>query len=227
MSSWNSIFTSVVSFGRSFSGLNKVGQLAVTGALVFIAFSIGNCGGEDKLDSFIIEYNEFKREAQKTTEFADSLKTAVVKLTDEAKEKEDTIKKLTIGISFKQKQTQSLKQKLTALEAHTEVAMDTTEILVLKDSTIDNLKTQVATTEAIVEEKDKIIELKTEQLALITNSLQLSTQRGDSLQRTLLSLPPTPKNPNKIFGFIPLPSRKTVAISALLSGIAIGTVITK
>lgn len=227
MSSWNSIFTSVVSFGRSFSGLNKVGQLAVTGALVFIAFSIGNCGGNDKLDSFIIEYNEFKRDAQKTTELADSLKTVMNKLTNDVKLKEDTIKTLTIGISFRQKQTQSLKQKLNVLEARTEVATDTAKILILKDSTIDNLKTQVTTTEAIVEEKDKIIGLKTEQLALTVNSLQLSTQRGDSLQRTLSSLPPTPKNSNKLFGVIPLPSRKTLAISALLSGIAIGTVITK
>lgn len=227
MSSWSSVFDTVLSFGRSFSGLNKVGQLAVTGALIFIAFSVGNCGGEHKLDSFIIEYNEYKKEAQKTTKFADSLKIAVNKLTDDVKSKEDTIKTLTIGISFRQKQAQSLKQKLISLETQAQETIDTTTMLVLKDSVIDNLKTQVATTEAIVVEKDKIIELKTEQLGLTTNSLQLAMQRGDSLQRTLMTLPPTPKNPNKLFGVIPLPSRKTVAIGALLSGIVIGATTTK
>lgn len=223
----NSIFNTALSFGRAFSRLNEVGQLAVTGALIFIAFSFGNCNGENKLDSFIVEYNEFKKGAEKTTKFADSLKTKVVKLTDDVKEKEDVIKKLTIGISFKQNQARSLVQELNSLESRAKLATDTAKILVLKDSTIDNLKTQVVATQVIVHEKDKIIELKTEQLALTTNSLLLSTQRGDSLQHTLLSLPPTPKNPNKLFGMIPYPSRKTVAISALLSGIAIGVVTTK
>lgn len=227
MSSWNSIFTTIRSLGRSFNGLNQVGQLVVTVALVFIAFSFGNCKSNDKLDSFIIEYNEYKKNAEKTIEFADSLKTTVDKLTDDVRLKEDKIKKLTIGITDTQKQKQNLKQKLTSLESRIEVTTDTVKILTLKDSVINNLKIQVTTTETIVEEKDKIIELKTEQLVLMTTSLQLSTQRGDSLQKTLLSLPPTPKNPNKLFGVIPLPSRKTVAISALLSGIVIGVVTTK
>jgi hypothetical protein len=199
----------------------------VTVALVFIAFSFGNCKSNDKLDSFIIEYNEYKKNAEKTIEFADSLKTTVDKLTDDVRLKEDKIKKLAIGITDTQKQKQNLKQKLTSLESRIEVTTDTAKILTLKDSVINNLKIQVTTTETIVEEKDKIIELKTEQLVLMTTSLQLSTQRGDSLQKTLLSLPPTPKNPNKLFGMIPLPSRKTVAIGALLSGIVIGVVTTK
>jgi hypothetical protein len=227
MSSWNSIFTTIRSLGRSFNGLNQVGQLVVTVALVFIAFSFGNCKSNDKLDSFIIEYNEYKKNAEKTIEFADSLKTTVDKLTDDVRLKEDKIKKLAIGITDTQKQKQNLKQKLTSLESRIEVTTDTAKILTLKDSVINNLKIQVTTTETIVEEKDKIIELKTEQLVLMTTSLQLSTQRGDSLQKTLLSLPPTPKNPNKLFGMIPLPSRKTVAIGALLSGIVIGVVTTK
>lgn len=222
-----SIFNTVLSFGRSFSRLNEVGQLVVTVALVFLAFSFGNCSGEDKLNSFIVEYNEFKKDAQKTTEFADSLKTTVVKLEDAVKVKENKIKKLTIGITFKQNQAHSLVQELSLLEARTSIIADTAKILILKDSTIDNLKTQVATTETIVEEKDKIIKLTSEQLLLTTTSLQLSSQRSDSLQNRLLLAPPTPKNPSKLFGVIPMPSRKAVAISALLAGIAIGVATTK
>ena len=221
------ILNNIISFGKSFTKLTQKGQLAVVGALVFLAFTMGNCKGTDKLDSFIVEYQTLKKNAETTIKYADSLKTQVTQLTDSAKKKDEAIQKLTITISFKERQKEQQRVELASLEHRLETAKRDSNpqiIIATQDTVIGNLKTQLNITEQIVTDQKQIITTKDEQLRLTNVALGLATQRGDSLQTILTQMPKTPKNPNKFLG-IPLPSRKTTFAVGLLTGVITGIVV--
>ena len=58
------------------------------------------------------------------------------------------------------------------------------------------------------------------QVALLTMSLDTQTLRADSLYTIVMNIPEPPSNPNKVFGFIPKPSR----IQSFFIGAALATV---
>lgn len=212
-----------------FKALPQNAQLAIMGALVFLAFVMGNCKGKDKMDQYISEYKQFRENAQNTTRYADSLQNEILELADSAKKKDVIIQQLNVSISSKEKQKQQNKTQLVSLEQNLQKAkVDTNHQVVIatQDTIIDNLKTQLTTTEQIVTDQKQVIGNKDEQLKLINTSLLFATQRGDSLQAMLKQLPPPPKNPNKFLG-IPLPSRKTSLAVGLLTGVVVGVAVTR
>jgi hypothetical protein len=161
---------------------------------------------------------------------ADSLKNTVVQLSDSANKKEEIIKKLTISISFKDRQKITLKNNLERLEHDVVLAKIDSNIpavISAQDTIIGNLKTQIVTTEDIVSEQASIIKTHEDQTILLKKSVALSMQRGDSLQSIVSSLPVPPKNPNKIFGFIPKPNRTVVGAIAFGTGVLAGVKLTK
>lgn len=226
----NNLLKALIVFGKGFDKLTSVGKAIIVSILLFVVYSAGSSGGKNELDQFIIEYNSLKKTAENTTELADSLKHQVVQLSDSAKQKEEIIKKLTINISFKERQKTTLKNNLERLERNVVLAKsdsNLTKTIAIQDTVIDNLKTQVVATEEIVREQSEIIKTHEAQSVLLNKSVALSIQRGDSLQSVISSLPATPKNSNKIFGFIPKPNRTVVGAIAFGTGVLAGVKLTK
>ncbi len=221
------ILNEVIKFGKAFGQLTQISQIAVAVILIVVAFSVGNCNGKTELDSFLVEYKTLQENAKKTTVYADSLQREVTQLVDSAKRQDDKIKKLTISISFREQQKVAQVRQLAQLENRIEAAKADSNLIVVvatQDTVITNLKEQVVTTEAIVDDQKQVIQAQSTQVLALNQALTLSTMRGDSLQTVLSSLPKAPSNPNKFFfGLIPKPSRTVVGVVALAAGVVVGS----
>ena len=221
------ILASLLNFGKEFTALTSVGRLAIVGGAIFIvSFMLGKSDGNSKLEKFNVEYSEFKNNAQKTATFADSLKNEVQKLQDENAQKNAIVKKLTISIGFRTTQKNALQTNLTELENQASLLnnlmVDTSLVVVYKDSIIGNLKKQVVVADSTIVDQSSIIAQKDAQSALLQHAVTLSSTRADSLQHLLRSLPKPAPNSNKIFGFIPKPSRTLVGVTGFVLGVVAG-----
>jgi hypothetical protein len=221
------ILASLLNFGKGFSTLNSVGKLAIVGGVIFIiSFMLGKSDGNSKLEKFNIEYLEFKNNAQKTATFADSLKNEVQKLQDENAQKDGIVKKLTVSIAYRNIQKDALRTNLIELENHVtllnESIVDTSLVVVYKDSIIGNLKKQVVVADSTIVDQSLIIAQKDAQSVLLQRAVALSSTRADSLQHILRTLPKPTPNPNKLFGVIPKPSRTVVGVTAFVLGVVAG-----
>lgn len=218
------VLNSVIKFGNAFSGLNKVAQSAVVGALIFVAFTMGNCNGKSQLDTFNLEYKEFKNNAERTGVYADSLKAQVAELTDEVMEKDDTIKQLNISLSFKQTSRETARRTVAQIEERMTLPMAPPQRDTVRAELIDALKTQLTITDSIVADQHNIITTQKEKIVLLDSALTLAMTRGDSLQAILITAPKPVKNPDKFFfGLLPKPNRKVVGVVSLAAGIVIGS----
>ena len=221
------ILASLLNFGKEFTGLTSVGRLAIVGGAIFIvSFMLGRSDGTSKLEKFNVEYSEFKNNAQKTATFADSLKNEVQKLQDKNAEKDNIVKKLSISIAYRTTQKNTLQSNLTELENHANLlnnlTVDTSLVVIYKDSIIGNLKKQVVVADSTIVDQSSIIAQKDAQSLLLQRAVLLSSTRADSLQHILRTLPTPAPNPNKMFGFIPKPSRTVVGVTAFVLGVVAG-----
>jgi hypothetical protein len=221
------ILASLLNFGKGFSTLNSVGKLAIVGGAIFIiSFMLGKSDGNSKLEKFNIEYSEFKNNAQKTATFADSLKNEVQKLQDENAQKDGIVKKLTVSIAYRNTQKDTLRTNLIELENHVtllnNLIVDTSLVVVYKDSIIGNLKKQVVVADSTIVDQSLIIAQKDAQSVLLQHAVALSSTRADSLQHILRTLPKPAPNSNKLFGFIPKPSRTVVGVTGFVLGVVAG-----
>lgn len=214
------IFDTALKFGEKFSKLTSIGQLATIGILMYSTYYITSCSNNENVDGINVIVEE-------TKEYSNKLKDSVITLRDSVQKKEVTIKKLTIQVSLMSKQRAVLQTEQRRLEDLRNVTQDTTIIIALQDTTIDNLKTQLTITDTVVKNQQEIITNKTEQISLLQTSLNLTEQRVDTLEKTLDKTLEKLNKQNKVFGFIPLPSRKVVAVTALVGGVYLGTQIKK
>ncbi len=100
------------------------------------------------------------------------------------------------------------------------------------DSILDETPQEVREYVAVVEEENEELKVALTaaerltqnlegQVALLTMSLDTQTQRADSLYTIVMNIPEAPSNPNKVFGFIPKPSRmQSFFIGAALATVA-------
>jgi hypothetical protein len=220
------LLASLLNFGKEFNTLTSVSRLAIVGGAIFIiSFMLGKSDGNSKLEKFNVEYSEFKNNAQKTATFADSLKTEVQKLQEKNAEKDNIVKRLRISVAFRSTQTDELKTSLVELEDRISMMplpSDTSLTVAYKDSIIGNLKKQVVVADSTIVDQSSIITQKDAQSVLLQNAVTLSSTRADSLQHILRTLPKPAPNPNKLFGFIPKPSRTVVGVTGFVLGIVAG-----
>lgn len=223
----NSILQGLIKFGTAFSPLTKIGQYAVIAGGAFLIFSLGNCSGKTELDNFIVEYEEFKKNAEETTEYAESLKSHVLTLQDSVAQTETTVKKLKIEIVFNSKARERLKSERTQIQTELAQVTSIQDTVTVQEKIISNLETQLTVADNTITSQNEVISLRDQQLTQMQLAANLAVQRGDSLQTILTNIPKTPKNPDRwIFG-IPKPSRTTVAIVSILTGIVVGAQLTK
>lgn len=214
------IFDTAIKFGEKFSKLTSIGQLATIGILMFSTYYVTSCSNNETVDGINVIVEE-------TKEYSNKLKDSVITLRDSVQRKEVTIKKLTVQVSVLSKQRNVLQNDQRRLEDLRNVAQDTTIIIALQDTTIDNLKTQLAVTDTVVKKQEQIINNKTQQISLLETSLSLSEQRSDTLEKTLDRTLDKLNKKDKLWGVIPLPNRKVVAATALVGGVYLGTQIKK
>lgn len=225
------LLAALISFGKEFNALTSVSRLAIVGAAIFItSFTLGKCDGNSKLEQFNAEYAEFKTNAQKTTTYADSLKTEVQKLQEKNAEKDNIVKRLSISIAYRSTQKDELKTDLVELERHIgmiPMRPDTSLTVIYKDSVIGNLKAQVVLADSVIVDQHSIIAQRDSQTVLLQHAVTLSSTRADSLQHILRTLPKPVANPNKLFGFIPKPSRTAVGVTGFVLGVVAGAQLTR
>ena len=219
------VLTILLNFGKQFNVLTSTSRLVIIGGIVVIAaFMMGKCDGDDKLEQFNLRYAEFKSNSEKTSLYADSLNSVVVKLVDENAKKDDMVKKLKNNIAYRTNKQDALKSTLVQLEEQANLATntDTSLVVVYKDSIIGNLKGQVIIAESIITDQHVVIAQRDSQTVLLQHAVTVSSTRADSLQHILRTLPKPAPNPNKLFGFIPKPSRTVVGVTALVLGVVVG-----
>lgn len=221
------LLNELIKFGKAFGKLTQVAQFGVIVALIVVAFSMGNCNGKTGLDNFLVQYEELQQNAKKATAHADSLNRRVAQLSDSANQQTEKIKKLTISISFRERERATQVRQLAQLEDRVQAARADSNLVVVvatQDTIIDNLKTQISTIDGVVTDQRQIIQTQATQVLALQEAVQLATTRGDTLQSILNTLPKKPTNPDRFFfGLLPKPSRTVVGAVALVGGIIIGS----
>jgi hypothetical protein len=207
-------------FTKFIGKLTVLGQLIVVGALIFFIVSFKGCSQPS-------DAAELKLKVQQTTIYADSLKQSITHLQQVVSEKDSKIAILIREVSVKQNTRYQLKVKQVALENKIMVETDTGILVFLQDTTITNLKEQIAIADTIIIKKDEIIFQREAQVNLLQTAIVASTNRGDSLQTTLNTTLSKYAKKDKFFKIFPMPSRKLVATTALIAGVYAGTQLTK
>lgn len=210
----------VIHFGKSFADMSFVGQLATAAILIFASYQITSCS-KDK------EFESIKVTAEQTSQYVNRITDSLKVLNDSVAKKEVVISKLNVEISLRSKVRNTLRNEQSRLEILRDTLTDTVRIIAVQDTTIDNLKVQLAVADTIGFKKDTIIAKKDTIINTLKTGLRLSETKADTLQKTLDYTLRKMQKKDKLFGFIPLPSRKTTALIGLAGGIYLGTQITK
>jgi len=223
------IFNIISGFFSSNNNSSKKSTFIIIGCIIFVilAYSAGRSASRDKLAKFIKEYDDYKKSAEVTTRYADSLSNRVKILADSVYRADNRIGNLSTEVLIIQTEKIALKNKLARLNTQLNSVTDTTSILIMKDSIITNLSDQIVVSENIIVKKDSIISIREIQVDQLKRTVALATHRGDSLQIIVLKLPATPPNPNKMFGFIPMPSRTVVGVLSFAVGAYVGHTLVK
>jgi hypothetical protein len=190
-----------------------------------VAFSMGNCGGEDKYDKFLKEYKTFKEQAELTKKYGDSLRVEVDKLQDSIQIKDTHIGKLNVVVVKNNTERKKLSNKLSYLESELDSLKntgDSSAIIVTQDSIIVNLKDQIKTADNTITYKDSIITATTEKFELTDTQKKLYKKEADSLRIIVSNIPKPPKK-DKFLGFIPKPNRYVISAVSFGTGVVVGS----
>jgi chromosome segregation ATPase len=215
------LLESAVTFGKNFSVLTRIGQVATVAILLYVAFIIGTCSQQPNDDTALT------LKIEQVTNYANSLETQVKTLQDTVAQKESTITILTVDISRRQRQQEVARKRISVLDnaaAEERMLLPPTPFT---DTLIAELKDQLVEAEQIMVLKDSVIALREKQVQLLQSALVISEHRGDTLQATLNVALAKYQKKDKLFGKIPLPSRKAVAITALIGGAYLGATAVK
>lgn len=187
---------------------------------VFLSSYVTSVFKQDEIDIYIEEFNQFKQEAEKTQQFADSLASLVEEYKEEIEELNDSIVVQTSELT-------RASNAVATLSARTQELRDQ-----LDDSVMSEVPEQVVVYIDTIEEENEalkenvsaanqLIATLQNQNELFQTSLTLETTRADSLAAIVAAIPEPPKNPNKVLGFIPKPTRtQTFILGTLVGGVA-------
>lgn len=191
----------------------------IIGLIVLFLYFSKDCSGNE-LDTLKAQVEQTKKQTQQLNDSLETLQVQVV-------ERENAITQLKSDVSVKEKVKVKLVYKQQDLESRRQVETDTVTIIALQDSTIDNLKTQVAVADTIINTKDKIIGERETQISLLQTSVGVASTKADLLQTQLDNVMNSYKKETKVFGFIPKPTRKAAFIGGAAIGLITGIVIAK
>jgi len=174
---------------------------------------------QSQLDQYIEEYEQFEEEAAVVREFADSLQEELAENDLEVQQLQDSMIVIVsnlntskVRIAELDKERQELKAQVTdsILE---ETPQEVRDYVVVIEQENEELKIALSAA-------DQLRQNLVNQVTLLTTSFDTQTLRADSLYTIVLNIPEPPGNPNKVFGFIPKPSR----MQSFFIGAAVATV---
>ncbi len=220
MQTLKNLLKDVITFGTSFSHMTFVGQFATAAVLIFASYQLTSCEKDKQLDNIKIAAEQTSQHVQKITDSLSILNDSVAK-------KEVVISKLSLEISLRSRARTVLRADQRRLEILRDTVTDTVQIIAVQDTAIDNLKTQLAVADTILTKQTSVIAQKDTVIDMLKTGLLLSETKADTLQKTLDYTIKQVNKKDKLFGFIPLPSRKAVGIAGLVGGIYLGTQLTK
>lgn len=214
------------------------------GVILFVgAYVAGSCSGKSKMDDWRDKYKQYYEEAQTTKKTAERLKKTSDSLAVLAHAKDAKIDSLKAKADKLSRDRANLGQQLGGLENELDkLGSVIPAIDSIPDTTAANrIRVAITTRDTIIKTQKQTIKLANEEigtlrsmadsqkikLGILNQSLKVSNDRGDSLQVVVNGLPKTPPKPDRIFGFIPMPSRTTVAIVSLAAGTYIGSQLSK
>ena len=174
---------------------------------------------QDQIDIYIEEFNQFKEQAEKTQQFADSLTSLVEEYKEEIEELNDSVLVQTSELTRASTVVATLSARTEELrdQLNDSVMEETPEQVVVY---IDELEEENVALKDNVSAANQLIATLQIQSDLFQTSLTLETTRADSLATIVAAIPEPPSNPNRVFGFIPKPSRtQTFILGTLVGGV--------
>jgi hypothetical protein len=169
----------------------------------------------------IQQIEQYKKDAQTASRYADSLNRIIVTKKEEARQAESRANVLGTQVSRLKQETNSLRGQADSLKKTITDSVELARrVIPLQDSIIAHQDS------TIVKQDSQIVSLRYAGFKKDT-TITLLTFSRDSLQTIVNNAPKPPKNPNKLFGFINLPSRKAVAIVSAVGGAIAALVIVK
>jgi len=185
-----------------------------------IAGYITSWTNQFEIDKYIEEYEQFEEDVAVAREFADSLQEELVENELEVQELQDSMVVIVSILNTSKDRIAELDREKQVLKAQ------------VTDSILEETPQEVREYVAVVEQEneelrvalsaaDMLQQTLVSQVTLLTMSLDTQTLRADSLYTIVLNIPEPPSNPNKVFGFIPKPSR----MQSFFIGAAVATVV--
>lgn len=195
--------------------------LVVIGAFVLLFTKAQLSERDEKIEQQIAVINQFKKDAEAANKFADSLNTIIVVKQREAGAAEARAQALGTQVSKLKTETSTLRNRADSVRNSAKDSVELARTLIpLQDSII-------STQDSTITKQGRQISQLGISLAKKDTTISLLTVSRDSLQALLRVPPKPPTNPNKLFGFINLPSRKTTAIVAGAAGAVLGVLLVK
>lgn len=186
----------------------------------FLSSYVTSIFKQDEMDIYIQQYNEFKQEAEKTQQFADSLASLVEGYKEEIKELNDSIIVQVSKLNDAETRVADLGRRTANLreQLNDSLMSHVPEPVV---AYIDGLEEENTALKQNVSAANQLIATLQTQSDLFQTSLTLETTRADSLAVIVANIPEPPKNPNKVLGFLPKPTRtQTFILGAVVGGVA-------
>lgn len=216
----------------------------ILGVTVFLgAYLAGSMSQKSELEEWRDKYKQYYEEAQTTKKTAEQLKKTSDSLAALASSKDAKIDSLRSKADRLSRDRSNLGKELDGLENELDkLGSVIPAIDSIADTTAANrIRVAIKTRDTIIVTQKKTIAIANEeikslrvasdeqkmQLGLLNQSLVTSNKRGDSLQTVVDGMPKVPPKPDRILGFIPMPSRTTVAVVSLVAGTYIGTQLSK
>lgn len=195
--------------------------LVIAGVFVFLFVQAQLKDRDSVIEKQIAAIEQYQKDAKKASQFADSLDKIADKKVAEAAAADARARSLQGEVSRLKRQTvdlrgdaDSLKKTLTdSVELARRVIPLQDSVIAKQDSTIRTQDTQIINLTIAGAKKD--------------TALTIVTFSRDSLQTIVNNAPKPPQNPNKLFGFINLPSRKVIAAVSAVAGAVVAMVIVK
>lgn len=195
--------------------------LIFVGIIILLVFVNAQFDKKDKMDEYIEQVKTFRAQADSAIKFSDSLKTHIVNLKTDATEAEQKARSLNAKVGQLSRQisnrrgiADSLRKTITdSIELARVIIPHQDSIIAQQDTVIKTQHTQMSQLNIALAKKDTAIDL-------------LTVSR-DSLRTLLAQVPPPPKNPNKTWLGIRLPTRKQSAIAGAIVGSVITGVLIK
>jgi len=229
---------------NTLKNLSSSTKWLILGVIVFGgAYLAGTMSKKSELEEWRDKYKQYYEEAQTTKKTAEQFKKTSDSLAALALSKDAKIDSLRSKADRLNRDRSNLGRELDGLEGELDkLGSVIPTIDSITDTTAANrIRVAIQTRDTIIVTQKKTINLANEeikslrtvsdeqkiQLGLLNQSLTVSNKRGDSLQTVVNGLPKTPPKPDRILGFIPMPSRTTVAVVSLVAGTYIGTQLKK